>query len=71
MSNMATLILTCPNCGTGNEIPKGSVFVECGFVYCRCVCRNCSQDIEERQAYWQWLGLIEGPPQEPSPEMTS
>jgi hypothetical protein len=67
MSEMKTLILTCPNCGTANDIPKQSVVIECGVVYCRCICRNCSQEFEERQDYWQWLGLSEGPPQEPSP----
>ena len=68
MSDMGTLILTCPNCRTENEVPRKSIVIKCGIVSCRCICSNCSQDFEDQQEYWQWLGLTEGPPAELNPD---
>jgi hypothetical protein len=61
---MATLVLKCPHCGAGNEVPKQSVVIRCGVVFCRCICDDCSQEFEEQQEYWQWLGMTEAPPAE-------
>jgi transposase-like protein len=61
---MTTLILKCPHCGEGNEVSTQAVVIRCGVVFCRCVCRACSQEFEDQQEYWQWLGLAEAPPAE-------
>lgn len=61
---MTTWILTCPNCGNNNEIPKQVVVVRCGIVHCHCACKNCRHEFDGQQDYWQWLGLTEEPPAE-------
>ena len=61
---MKTWILTCPNCGSGNEILGNAVVIRCGIVYCKCTCINCNREFESQQAYWQWLGMLEAPPAE-------
>jgi len=64
IDKMATLILKCPHCGVDNDVPTQAVVIRCGFVYCKCTCRNCSQEFDSQQEYWQWLGLTEAPPAE-------
>jgi hypothetical protein len=64
MNDMGALILKCPHCGTDNDIPKQSVAIKCGIVTCHCTCNNCSQEFDNQQEYWQWLGLSEAPPAE-------
>jgi len=61
---MTPWILTCPNCGTENEILSNVIVLKCGVVSCRCNCSNCNQELVGQQEYWQWLGLTEGPPAE-------
>jgi hypothetical protein len=33
-------------------------------MFCKCTCINCGQEFEERQEYWRWLGLGQGPPRQ-------
>ena len=63
---MLTWNVTCPNCGTVNEISQASVQVQCGVVACTCICVNCGNQFSDEQAYWRWLGLDE-PPSDESP----
>lgn len=67
---MTKWILTCPNCGTENEVLKNMVIIKCGIVSCRCDCTNCKQGLNGQQEYWQWLGLTEAPPDELDLEIT-
>jgi hypothetical protein len=61
---MPEWIVVCPSCGSENETDRNALLVECGEVYCVCVCSNCSTEFEGRQELWRWLGLEEAPPAE-------
>jgi hypothetical protein len=56
---MTIWILTCPNCGTENQIPKQAVVVKCGIAHCHCSCSNCKQEFDSQQDYSLWLGLTD------------
>lgn len=68
---MPIWILSCPNCGTRNEIASDQVLIDCGSVSCVCDCIQCGEQIDGQQDYWRWLGLKEGPqPTSESPRTT-
>jgi hypothetical protein len=69
---MLTWNVTCPNCGTVNEISPALVRVQCGVVACISTCVNCSNQFDDEQEYWRWLGLDEPPKDEAqvSPDYT-
>jgi hypothetical protein len=58
---MPEWILVCPNCSTENKTERKGIVIECGDVYCACVCTNCETEFEGRQGFWRWLGLEEAP----------
>ena len=58
---MLTWKVTCPNCGTANEVSPALVQVQCGVVACTCTCVNCSNQFGAEQEYWRWLRLDEPP----------
>lgn len=62
---MTTWTVTCPQCGTPNEVSADIVRVECGLVSCTCVCINCTREFSDEQPYWRWLQLDAEPPTEP------
>lgn len=57
-------IVTCPKCGTKNEVQPDQITVQCGQATCTCTCVNCSTTFEDHTEYWRWLGLESAPPAE-------
>lgn len=62
---MALGTITCPNCGTPNEAEREEITVHCGMMSCSCTCTNCGSEFDAEEEYWRWLGLEEGPHNEP------
>lgn len=60
---MTTWVVTCPNCGTSNEVSSDQVTVHCGKATCTCTCVNCSTAFDDETEYWRWLGLESAPPE--------
>jgi transcription elongation factor Elf1 len=61
---MAIWIVTCPVCGTENEIPADSALIECGKSYGECTCSNCGCTFTAIEDYLLWLGMARPLPEE-------
>jgi len=58
---MTLWIITCPHCGTQNEVPREEIIIRCGKLSCTCTCLNCGGEFGAEEEYWRWLGLERGP----------
>ena len=62
---MALWTITCPECGTANEVSREEIIVRCGTMSCTCTCTNCGGEFSAEEEYRRWLGLENRPQDEP------